>query len=68
MCEKIKNIIDVDNNDIYNSHQLLNKIQNHIKSADIFVCDITPDYILNDNLSLPNPNAMIELGIVLHYF
>lgn len=48
------NIIDVDNNDINNSHQLLNKIKNHIKSADIFICDITLYYILNDNVSLPN--------------
>ena len=68
VCEKIDNIIDVDDNDINNSHQLLNKIKNHIKSADIFVCDITPDWILNDNTSLPNPNAMIELGFALQYF
>jgi len=69
VCEKIDNIIiDVCNNDINNSHQLLNKIKNHIKSADIFVCDITPDYILNDNVSLPNPNTMIELGYALQYF
>ena len=69
VCEKLDNIIiDVCNNDINNSHQLLDKIKNHIKSADIFVCDITPDYILNDNTSLPNPNAMIELGFALQYF
>ena len=66
--DNLDNIIDVCNNDIHNSHQLLNKIKNHIKSADIFVCDITPDYILNDNVSLPNPNAMIELGYALQYF
>jgi hypothetical protein len=42
VCENLDNIIDVDNNDINNSHQLLDKIKNHIKSADIFVCDITP--------------------------
>jgi hypothetical protein len=68
VCEILDNIIDVDDNDINNSHQLLNKIKNHIKSADIFVCDITPDYILNDNVSLPNPNTMIELGYALQYF
>lgn len=69
VCEKIDNIIiDACNNDINNSHQLLDKIKNHIKSADIFVCDITPDYILNDNTSLPNPNAMIKLGFALQYF
>jgi hypothetical protein len=68
VCENLDNIIDVDNNDLNNSHQLLDKIKNHIKSADIFVCDITPDYILNDNVSLPNPNAMIELGYALQYF
>jgi len=32
------------------------------------LCDITPDYILNDNTTLPNPNAMIELGYALQYF
>jgi hypothetical protein len=32
------------------------------------VCDITPDYIINDTISLPNPNAMIELGYALRYF
>lgn len=69
VCEKIDNIIiDVCNNDNNNSHQLLNKIKNHIKSADIFVCDITPDHISIDNKSLPNPNAMIELGYALQYF
>jgi len=69
VCKKLDNIIiDVCNNDKNNSHQLLNKIKNHIKSADIFVCDITPDWILNDNVSLPNPNVMIELGFALQYF
>ena len=68
VCGNLDNIIDVDNNDTNNSHQLLDKIINHIKSVDIFVCDITPDYILNDNISSPNPNAMIELGFALQYF
>ena len=56
VCEKLDNIIDVCNNDSNNSHQLLDKIKNHIKSADIFVCDITPDFILNninDTILLP---------------
>jgi len=38
VCENLDNIIiDVCNNDKNNSHQLLDKIKNHIKSADIFV-------------------------------
>ena len=68
VCDNVDNIIDVCNSDPNNSHQLLNKIKNHIKTADIFVCDITPDYIINDIISLPNPNAMIELGYALRYF
>ena len=68
VCDNVDNIIDVCNSDPNNSHQLLNKIKNHIKTADIFVCDITPDYIINDTISLPNPNAMIELGYALRYF
>jgi hypothetical protein len=69
ICEKIDNIIDVDNNDINNSHQLLDKIKNHIKNTDIFVCDITPDNIITENeIPLPNPNVMIELGFALHHF
>ena len=68
ICDNVDNIIDVCNSDPNNSHQLLNKIKNHIKTADIFVCDITPDYIINDIISLPNPNAMIELGYALRYF
>ena len=71
VCEKIDNI---DNNDSNNSHQLLTKIKNHIKTADIFVCDITPDYIINEkeqelkHIVLPNPNVMLELGYALEYF
>jgi hypothetical protein len=49
ICDKIDNIIiDVNNNDPLNSHQLLDKIKNHIDTAIIFVAIITPDYILND--------------------
>ncbi len=41
------------------------KLDNIIIDVCNFVYDITPDYILNDNKSLPNPNAMIELGFAL---
>ena len=68
VCDNVDNIIDVCNSDPNNSHQLLNKIKNHIKTADIFVCDITPDCMINDIISFPNPNAMIELGYALRYF
>jgi hypothetical protein len=69
VCEKLDIIIDVDNNDINNSHQLLDKIKNHIKSSNLFVCDITPDnFVPNTEISLPNPNTMIELGYALQYF
>ena len=70
VCEELKDIIiDVCNNDPNNSHQLLTKIKNHIKKADIFVCDITPDAILlNTDTPLPNPNVMLELGYALEYF
>lgn len=68
VCEKLNNIIiDVDNN-TNNDNNLLDKIKNHINEADIFVCDITPDYILNENISLPNPNVMLELGYALDKF
>lgn len=63
VCDNVDNIINVCNNDPNNSHQLLNKIKNHIKTA-----DITPDYIINDTILLPNPNTIIELGYALHYF
>jgi hypothetical protein len=70
VCEKLKDIIiDVDNNDPNNPHQLLTKIKNHIKIADIFVCDITPDsFVPNTDTPLPNPNVMLELGYALEYF
>jgi hypothetical protein len=70
ICEEFKDIIiDVDNNDLNNSHQLLTKIKNHIKKADIFVCDITPDaFVPNTETPLPNPNVMLELGYALEHF
>jgi hypothetical protein len=73
---KINNIIDVENNN--DEVNLTNKMFKHIDSALIFVCDITPDLILDlttkqsmniDNIidynklvGLPNPNVMLELG------
>jgi len=68
VCDNIDNIIDVCDNDLNNSYQLLNIIKNYIKTADIFVGDITPDYIINNTILLPNPNAMNELGYALRYF
>ena len=76
VCKKFPKdeIIDVSYNDSINSHLLLNKIKNHVKSSFIFVCDLTPDYIINEKESesiqivLPNPNAMLELGFALNYF
>lgn len=69
VCDNLDNIIDVDNNDLNNSHQLLTKIKNHIKTADIFVCDMTPDsFVPNTDTPLPNPNVMLELGYALEYF
>jgi len=32
------------------------------------VCDITPDHIIDNEVILPNPNVMIELGYALQYF
>lgn len=40
-------IIDVDKSN--NNNQLFNKISNYIDDCNIFVCDITPDYIFNSN-------------------
>ena len=59
--EKINDII------INNDNNLLDKIKNHINDADIFVCDIILDHILN-NILLYNPNVMLELGYALDKF
>jgi len=65
ISEKLKdNIIDVDNNP-KNSSRLLDRIIYHIKKADIFVCDLTPD---TDEYLYPNPNVMLELGYALEQF
>ena len=59
--EKINDII------INNDNNSLDKIKNHINEADIFVCDITPNYILN-NILLYDLNVMLELGYALDKF
>ena len=68
ISEKLPNlIIDVDRNDKQNSSQLLTKIINHIESASVFVCDVTPD-ISCEQLEYPSPNVMLELGYALKHF
>ncbi len=80
MCEEIDDIIDVENileNTVLNTNSLTDKIFNYIDSSLLFICDITPDLILdlvtnqsktknfddiNKLVSLPNPNVMLELG------
>jgi hypothetical protein len=65
ISEKLKDIIiDVSINP-NNYSRLLDKITYHIKKADIFVCDLTPD--TNEYL-YPNPNVMLELGYALEQF
>ena len=59
--EKLNDII------INNDNNLLDKIKNHINDTDIYVCDITPDYILN-NIPLYNPNIILQLGYTLDKF
>jgi predicted ATP-grasp superfamily ATP-dependent carboligase len=61
---KLNNIIDVGQNP-KNFSRLLDRITYHIKKADIFICDLTPD--LPDYL-YPNPNVMLELGYALEQF
>ena len=39
-------------------NNLLEEIKNNINDADIYVYDITPDYILN-NIPLHNPNIIL---------
>jgi hypothetical protein len=65
ISEKLKDtIIDVDLNP-NNYSRLLDKITYHIKKADIFVCDLTPD---TNEYFYPNPNVMLELGYALEKF
>lgn len=61
-------IIDVDINNKTNELDLFKKIKAHIDSADIFVCDITPDHIFNDKIPLVNPNVMLELSYALEKY
>jgi hypothetical protein len=61
------NIIDVYFNDNDNSNYIFDKIKNHIINADIFVCDITPDYEYDD-WTFINSNVMLELGFAMNYF
>ncbi len=78
---KINDIIDVENNN--DEVIITNKIFKHIDSALIFVCDITPDLILdlttkqsktddivdfNKLVGLPNPNVMLELGYYMQKY
>jgi len=67
IADKLDFIIDVDRTDQQNSHQLLDKINNHIESSIIFVCDITPD-IKQENKEYASPNVMLELGYALNVF
>lgn len=65
ISEKLKDtIIDVSINP-NNYSRLLDKITYHIKKADIFVCDLTPD---TNEYPYPNPNVMLELGYALEQF
>ena len=65
ISEKLKDtIIDVSINP-NNYSRLLDKITYHIKKADIFVCDLTPD---TNEYFYPNPNVMLELGYALEQF
>jgi hypothetical protein len=61
------NIIDVCFSDNDNSNYIFDKIKNHIINADIFVCDITPDYEY-DGWTVINSNVMLELGFANNYF
>jgi hypothetical protein len=64
ISNKLNNIIDVDNNP-KNFSRLLDRITYHIKKADIFICDLTPDTV---EYLYPNPNVMLELGYALEQF
>ena len=44
-----------------------NEIVNNEKSAQLFICDITPDYY-NDNHAFVDSDIMIQLGIALQNF
>ena len=52
-------VIDVDNG---NNNMIFDKMKQHIQNCDLFVCDITPDIVMENDTVLPNPNVMLELG------
>jgi hypothetical protein len=47
--------------------KLKDKIVNNEKSAQFFICDITPDYS-NENISFVDSDLMIQLGMALQNF
>jgi len=65
--ENIK-IIDTDYKNIYNNNILFENIKRNIDNAQIFICDLTPDYVdinhenLNNNKIYHNANVMLEIG------
>ncbi len=68
-------IIDVDNTDNDNNILLLNKIQTHIDCSNIFICDVTPDYLINQTTNeiynysnSDNYNYNISLDEVEQYY
>ena len=47
--------------------KLKDNIVNNEKSAQFFICDITPDYC-NENISFVDSDLMIQLGMALQNF
>lgn len=70
LCEeqnKYKNINIIDTDDKTTdgeNHDLFTNIRKDIDSADLFICDMTPDYE-NDNKIYHNANVMLEIGYVV---
>ncbi len=56
-------IIDVDNNDIDNNVFLIEKIKYHIDNSHIFVCDITPDYVIDEIKKVINEMNLVHNNI-----
>jgi len=56
-------IIDVEEN---NNSILLDKIKESIDNCELFVCDITPDYIDNNGNAFVNANVMLEFGYAIN--
>jgi hypothetical protein len=60
--ENIK-IIDTDEKNNLQNNNLLENIKQHIDTSQIFICDLTPDYIdLDNNKFYHNANVMLEIG------